>query len=67
MGAPPDRRLARPWPAGRGVGGFRTDNDLAVGVAVGLRGGFATFSTFAVDAIHLWEHGYGTKAVFSVS
>ncbi len=49
-----------------GVWGFRADNDMRIGVAVGLLGGFTTFSTFAVDAIHLWEHGHATDAVLSV-
>ena len=50
-----------------GIWGFRADSDIRVGVAVGLLGGFTTFSTFAVDAIHLWEHGRATEAVLSVA
>lgn len=49
-----------------GVWGFRADSDLRIGMAVGLLGGFTTFSTFAIDAIHLWEHGHEHVAVASV-
>jgi CrcB protein len=50
-----------------GIWGFRADSDMRVGVAVGLLGGFTTFSTFAVDAIHLWEHGYALEATLSIA
>lgn len=50
-----------------GIWGFRADNDIRVGVAVGLLGGFTTFSTFAVDAIHLWEHGRAVEAALSIA
>lgn len=49
-----------------GLWGFRADGDVRVGVAVGLLGGFTTFSTFAVDTIHLWERGNPEVAVASV-
>lgn len=49
-----------------GLWGFRADGDFRVGVAVGLLGGFTTFSTFAVDTIHLWERGNPEVAVASV-
>lgn len=50
-----------------GLWGFRADSDLRIGIAVGLIGGFTTFSTFAVDVIHLWEHGHTVEAVVSVA
>jgi CrcB protein len=50
-----------------GMWGFRADSDMRVGVAVGLLGGFTTFSTFAVDVIHLWEHGQEIEAVLSIA
>jgi CrcB protein len=50
-----------------GMWGFRADSDMRVGVAVGLLGGFTTFSTFAVDVIHLWEHGREIEAVLSIA
>lgn len=49
-----------------GLWGFRADGDVRVGVAVGLLGGFTTFSTLAVDTIHLWERGNPEVAVASV-
>ncbi len=33
---------------------------------MGLLGGFTTFSTFALDVIHLWEHGQPATAISSV-
>lgn len=50
-----------------GAWGFRADSDIRVGVAVGLLGGFTTFSTFAVDVIYLWEHGRAIEAVSSIA
>lgn len=50
-----------------GIWGFRADSEMRVGVAVGLLGGFTTFSTFAVDTIYLWEHGQGTEALLSIA
>jgi CrcB protein len=39
---------------------------MRVGVAIGLFGGFTTFSTFAIDTIYLWEQGQQSVAVASV-
>lgn len=49
-----------------GTWGFQADNPTRVGLAVGLIGGFTTFSTFALDAIYLWERGEGAVAAVSV-
>ena len=49
-----------------GLWGFHADTPARVGIAVGLLGGFTTFSTFAIDAIYVWESGDGTTAVISV-
>lgn len=50
-----------------GIWGFKADTELRVGLAVGLLGGFTTFSTFAVDAIQLWEAGNPAAAITSVA
>lgn len=49
-----------------GLWGFRADSAVRVGVAVGLLGGFTTFSTFAIDAVYLWEQGHQTAAITSI-
>jgi len=49
-----------------GLWGFHVDNSLRVGLAVGLLGGFTTFSSFALDTLYLWEQGDGTLALFTV-
>ena len=36
-------------------------------LAVGLLGGFTTFSSFALDTIFLWENGDVLAAVLSVA
>lgn len=50
-----------------GAWGFHADTDARIGIAIGLLGGFTTFSTFAVDLIHLWEHGHQGTALASVA
>lgn len=50
-----------------GLWGFRADTDVRIGLSIGLLGGFTTFSTFAVDAIYLWEHGYAAEAFASIA
>lgn len=50
-----------------GAWGFRVDGPRHIGLAVGLLGGFTTFSTFAMDTIYLWENGEIVTAVTSVA
>lgn len=49
-----------------GVWGLDHVADHELAVTVGALGGFTTFSTFALDAIGLWESGRGGLAVTSV-
>lgn len=49
-----------------GTWGFEANTPARLGLAVGLLGGFTTFSTFALDAIYLWEQGEGTLATVTV-
>ncbi len=49
-----------------GFWGFHADSSLRIGVAIGLLGGFTTFSSFAVDVIYLWERGEGLLAVTTI-
>ena len=50
-----------------GTWGMRADGVVQTGLAIGLLGGFTTFSTFAFDTLFLWEHGDTTAAVLSVA
>ena len=50
-----------------GVWDFHVEGPRHVGLAVGLLGGFTTFSSFALDTIFLWEHGDVIAAVMSVA
>jgi len=49
-----------------GAWGFHADGPRHIGLAVGLLGGFTTFSTFALDTVFLWENGDLGTAVASV-
>lgn len=49
-----------------GYWGFQVDSPIRIGLTVGVLGGFTTFSTFAVDAIYLWDKGEINLAVASV-
>lgn len=49
-----------------GVWGFELTDSHRVGIAIGLLGGFTTFSAFSVDVLRLWESGRGVLAVSSV-
>lgn len=40
-----------------GIWGFRLDEPTRVGLAVGVLGGFTTFSAFSVDVLWMWEKG----------
>lgn len=50
-----------------GVWGFRVDEPMRVGLAVGILGGFTTFSAFSVDVLWMWEKGDFGLAVISVA
>jgi len=50
-----------------GVWGFHAAGPRHVGLAVGLLGGFTTFSSFALDTIYLWENGEVATAMASVA
>jgi len=50
-----------------GIWGFHADGPRHIGLAVGLLGGFTTFSSFALDTVFLWESGEVTAAVVSVA
>jgi len=41
----------------------RGGNDLLPFLAVGVLGGFTTFSSFSLDAVTLWERGQGALAL----
>ena len=47
--------------------GFNVEGPRQVGLAVGLLGGFTTFSSFALDPIYLWENGDAFAAIASVA
>jgi CrcB protein len=49
-----------------GYWGFHVDSPMRIGLTVGVLGGFTTFSTFAVDAIYIWEKGEINLAIASV-
>ena len=49
-----------------GLWGFSHEADHQVAITVGVLGGFTTFSTFALDTLHLWEDGQTTLAIVSV-
>lgn len=49
-----------------GAWGFHADSPARVGLAIGVLGGFTTFSSFAIDSIYLWDQGQGGVAVFSI-
>jgi CrcB protein len=49
-----------------GYWGFHVDSPFRIAISIGLLGGFTTFSTFAIDAIYLWEKGETNIAVASV-
>lgn len=49
-----------------GLWGFHADGPRNVGLAVGLLGGFTTFSSLALDTIFLWENGDAVVAILSV-
>lgn len=49
-----------------GFWGFNVEGPRHIGLAVGLLGGFTTFSTFAMDTVFLWENGNIVGAVTSV-
>lgn len=50
-----------------GLWGFHADDSHRIGLAVGLLGGFTTFSSFAIDTIYLWEQGDFTLAAGTVA
>jgi len=50
-----------------GLWGFSVEGPRQVGLAVGLLGGFTTFSSFALDTIYLWENGDVFAAIASVA
>jgi len=50
-----------------GIWGFHADGPRHIGLAVGLLGGFTTFSSFALDTIFLWENEDVVVAVVSVA
>ncbi|MEA1904239.1 MAG: CrcB family protein [Actinomycetota bacterium] len=50
-----------------GLWGFHADTSMRVGIAIGLLGGFTTFSSFTIDTIWLWEQGQAGVAVSSVA
>jgi CrcB protein len=50
-----------------GLWGFHVYDSHRIGLAVGLLGGFTTFSSFAIDTIYLWERGDVTLAVETVA
>lgn len=50
-----------------GIWGVEHDAGHQLALTVGLLGGFTTFSTFALDAIRLWEDGRAGLAVVSVA
>jgi CrcB protein len=50
-----------------GAWGFHAEGPRQIGLAVGLLGGFTTFSSFALDTIYLWENGEIVTAVTSVA
>jgi CrcB protein len=50
-----------------GLWGFHADDSHRIGLAVGLLGGFTTFSSFAIDTIYLWERGEFTLAAGTVA
>jgi len=50
-----------------GFWGFHADSPMRVGVAIGLLGGFTTFSSFAIDTIYLWDTGQTGVAVSSLT
>ncbi|MGB7860799.1 MAG: CrcB family protein [Acidimicrobiia bacterium] len=49
-----------------GMWGFKADAPTRVAVAVGILGGFTTFSTFALDTLYLWDVGQPTMAIVNV-
>ncbi len=50
-----------------GTWGFTADGPRHVGLAIGLLGGFTTFSSFAMDTVFLWDNGNMVGAVTSVA
>ncbi len=50
-----------------GMWGFHADSPMRVGIAIGVLGGFTTFSSFAIDTLWLWDQGQGGVAVSSVT
>jgi CrcB protein len=50
-----------------GVWGYGPESTHQVAISIGLLGGFTTFSTFAMDTVHLWEEGRAGLAITSVT
>ena len=50
-----------------GYWGFAAASPGKIALAVGVLGGFTTFSTFALDTIYLWEKGETTMAIVTLA
>jgi fluoride exporter len=50
-----------------GYWGFGAASPGKIALAVGVLGGFTTFSTFALDTIYLWQKGEATTAMVTLA